>query len=81
MASQTNLFSYSYSVQPTGAILIERTSTVSMETTIIWGPSRPADSTHLILNSGKSQGWRQILSACGRQYSAKHEKDYQELYF
>lgn len=55
LASQTSSFSYFYSPQPAGSILIVRPSTVSMEMTVIGGPSWTADSTCLILNSGKGR--------------------------
>lgn len=63
---------HTYSPQPAGTVLIVRPSTVSTETTIIWGPSWTVDSTHLTLNSRKRQGWRQILKVCGKWFSAKH---------
>lgn len=63
---------HTYSPQPAGTVLILRPSTVSMETTIIWGPSWTVDSTHLILNSRKRQGWRQIPKVCGKWFSVKH---------
>ena len=40
LASQTNSFSYFQPPQPAGAVLIERPSTVAMETPIIWGPEQ-----------------------------------------